>query len=105
MYSFLNGDSPDMVNPSLWRQSQLTSISGLFQVTNGIYQVRGLDISNVTFVEGIEGIIIIDPLTLRETGAAALKLYRDNRGPRPIKAVIYTHPHADHFGGVKGAIT
>ncbi|EJT50875.1 hypothetical protein A1Q1_07937 [Trichosporon asahii var. asahii CBS 2479] len=104
-YDFLNGDAPDTANPSLWRQCQLANIGGLFQVAEGIYQVRGLDISNTTFIEGDEGVIVIDPLKSRETGAAALQLYRDHRGPRQIKAVIYTHPHVDHFGGVKGMVT
>lgn len=103
-YDFLNGDAPDTANPSLWRQCQLTNIGGLFEVAEGIYQVRGLDISNTTFIEGDEGVIVIDPLKSRETGAAALQLYRDHRGPRQIKAVIYTHPHVDHFGGVKGMV-
>lgn len=104
-YDFLSGDAPDTAHPSLWRQSQLTNIGGLFQVAEGIYQVRGLDLSNTTFIEGAEGVIVIDPLTSRETGAAALQLYREHRGPRQVKAVIYTHPHVDHFGGVKGMVT
>jgi len=105
-YSFLQQDSPDTANPSLWRQSQLVSLGGLFQVTDGIYQVRGLDLSNTTFIEGNSGLIIIDPLTTAETGRAAFDLYKQHRGKdRPIKAVIYTHPHADHFGGVKGFIS
>lgn len=105
VYAFLKDAPPNEANPSLWRQSQLTAKDGLFQVTDGIYQVRGLDISNVTFIEGNEGVIVIDPLTSQETAAAALQLYRDHRGSRPIKAVIYTHSHLDHFGGVKGMVT
>ena len=85
VYGFLQKDAPNEANPSLWRQSQLTSKSGLFQVVDGIYQVRGLDLSNTTFIEGNEGIIVIDPLTSRETGAAALQLYQDHRGAKPIK--------------------
>ncbi|KAK3300284.1 beta-lactamase-like protein [Chaetomium fimeti] len=104
-YSFLQGSAPNEANPSLWRQSQLTSTNGLFRITDGIYQVRGLDLSNTTFIEGETGIIVIDPLTSLETGAAALQLYRDHRGEKPVKAVIYTHSHADHFGGVKGMVT
>ncbi len=104
-YGFLAGEAPDTVNPSLWRQSQLCAIDGLFEVVPGIYQVRGLDLSNTTFIEGREGIIVIDPLTCAETGAAALELYRSSRGPKPIKAIIYTHSHADHFGGVKGMVS
>ncbi|GMA23259.1 beta-lactamase-like protein [Luteimicrobium album] len=101
-YDFLEGDAPDTVNPSLWRQSQLVATSGLFEVTDGIYQVRGQDLSNISFVEGDTGVIVIDPLISAETAAAALALYRDHRGDRPVVAVIYTHCHVDHFGGVKG---
>lgn len=103
-YSFLSGERPDTVHPSLWRQAQLLAIAGLFEVTDGIYQVRGLDLSNITFVEGDEGVIVIDPLISAETAAAALALYRKNRGDRPVTAVIYTHSHADHFGGVEGIL-
>jgi alkyl sulfatase BDS1-like metallo-beta-lactamase superfamily hydrolase len=101
-YAFLTGDAPDSVNPSLWRQSRLNATQGLFEVTEGIYQVRGLDLSNVTFVEGDAGVIVIDPLISTETAAAALALYREHRGDRPVTGVIYTHSHVDHFGGVKG---
>jgi alkyl sulfatase BDS1-like metallo-beta-lactamase superfamily hydrolase len=100
--SFLQGPSPDSVNPSLWRQSILNTIDGLFEVVPGIYQVRGFDLSNVTFVEGDSGVLVIDPLISVETAAAALALYRQHRGQRPVVAVIYTHSHVDHFGGVKG---
>lgn len=101
-YAFLAGDAPDSVHPSLWRQSGLVARQGLFEVTEGIYQVRGLDLSNITFVEGATGIIVIDPLISTETAAAALGLYREHRGNRPVTAVIYTHSHIDHFGGVFG---
>ncbi|KAH8896917.1 Metallo-hydrolase/oxidoreductase [Thozetella sp. PMI_491] len=104
-YNFIQGDAPTSANPSLWRQSTLNCKGGLFLVTEGIYQVRGLDLSNTTFVEGNEGIIVIDTLTCKETAKAALDLYRSKRGNRPIKAVIYTHSHVDHFGGVGGMIT
>ena len=80
------------------------TIQGLFEVTEGIYQVRGFDLSNMTFVEGDSGVIAIDPLISAETAAAALALYRKNRGDRPVTAVIYTHSHADHFGGVQGIL-
>ena len=103
-YAFLTGDAPDTVNPSLWRQSTLNAKQGLFEVTDGIYQVRGLDLSNITFVEGDRGVIVIDPLISVETAAAALGLYQAHRGERPVTGVIYTHTHADHFGGVKGVI-
>ena len=101
-YAFLSGDSPPSVHPSLWRQSALLARQGLYEVLPGIYQVRGLDISNVSFVEGDTGLIVIDPLTSTEVAAAALQLYRTHRGGRPVVAVIYTHSHADHFGGVLG---
>jgi alkyl sulfatase BDS1-like metallo-beta-lactamase superfamily hydrolase len=101
-YAFLQGDAPDSVNPSLWRQSQLVAMDGLFEVVEGIYQVRGLDLSNITFVEGDAGVVVIDPLISTETAAAALALYRRHRGDRPVTGVIYTHSHVDHFGGVKG---
>ncbi len=104
-YGFLEGDCPPTANPSLWRQSRLNSIQGLFEVTPGIYQVRGLDLSNMTVVEGDTGIVVIDPLISMETAAAALALYREHRGDRPVKAVIYTHSHVDHFGGVKGIVS
>lgn len=101
-YSFLDGDAPPSVNPSLWRQSQLVAKQGLFEVVEGIYQVRGLDLSNITFVEGDTGVLVIDPLISTETAAAALDLYRTIRGDRSVVGVIYTHSHVDHFGGVFG---
>lgn len=101
-YSFLTGDAPTSVHPSLWRQSTLTAKHGLYEVVPGIYQVRGLDISNISFVEGDTGVIVIDPLVCTEVAAAALALYRSHRGERPVIAVIYTHSHVDHFGGVLG---
>ncbi|MBB1158149.1 alkyl/aryl-sulfatase [Amycolatopsis dendrobii] len=104
-YQFLDGDAPDTVNPSLWRQSQLVAKHGLFEVAVGLYQVRGLDISNVTFIEGASGVIVVDPLVSVETARAALELYRRHRGERPVTGVIYTHSHVDHFGGVKGVTT
>ncbi len=103
-YSYLDGECPATVNPSLWRQAQLCAKHGLFEVTDGIYQVRGMDISNMTIVEGDTGVIVIDPLISAETAAAAIALYRKNRGNRPVTGVIYTHSHADHFGGVKGVL-
>ncbi len=102
--SFLTGDAPDTVHPSLWRQSTLVAKQGLFEVTDGIYQVRGYDLSNISFVEGDTGVIVIDPLISTETAAAALALYREHRGDRPVVAVIHTHSHVDHFGGVKGVV-
>jgi alkyl sulfatase BDS1-like metallo-beta-lactamase superfamily hydrolase len=104
-YDFIQGDAPDTVNPSLWRQSRLNAIQGLFEVTDGIYQVRGFDLSNVTFIEGDTGVLVLDPLVTEETAAAALALYREHRGDRPVTGVLYTHPHVDHFGGVRGITT
>ena len=104
-YSFLTGEAPDTVHPSLWRQSTLVARQGLFEVTGGIYQVRGYDLSNMSVIEGDTGIIVIDPLISAETAAAALALYRKHRGDRPVVAVIHTHSHVDHFGGVKGVVS
>ena len=104
-YAFLRDDSPPSVHPSLWRQSTLAAKQGLYEVVEGIYQVRGLDLSNITFIEGDTGLIVIDPLISTETAAAALALYREHRGDRPVVAVIYTHSHVDHFGGVLGVTT
>ncbi|NUT12146.1 MAG: MBL fold metallo-hydrolase, partial [Nonomuraea sp.] len=101
-YAFLDQECPDTAHPSLWRQGQLCAKQGLYEVTDGVYQVRGLDLSNMTLIEGDTGVIVIDPLLSTECAAAALKLYRDQRGDRPVTAVIYTHSHADHFGGVRG---
>ncbi|MFC7247801.1 alkyl/aryl-sulfatase [Catellatospora aurea] len=104
-YRFLTGDAADSVHPSLWRQSSLVAMRGLFEVTEGIYQARGMDLSNVTFVEGQTGVIVIDPLISLETAKAALELYRSARGDRPVTGVIYTHSHVDHFGGVRGVVS
>lgn len=102
---------PDTVNPSLWRNATLNSVAGLFQVVPGIYQVRAYDMSNMTIIEGDTGLILIDPLISTECAQAALQLYRDNvpagaNAPvKPVKAVIYTHSHVDHFGGVRGVVS
>ena len=101
-YSFLQGEAPDTVNPSLWRQSQLLTRHGLFEVVPGIYQVRGFDLSVMTLIEGETGVVVIDPLISCETAAAGLALYREHRGDRPVTGLLYTHSHADHFGGAKG---
>jgi alkyl sulfatase BDS1-like metallo-beta-lactamase superfamily hydrolase len=102
VYDFLTGDAPTTVHPSLWRQSTLAAKHGLYEVVEGVYQVRGLDLSNISFIEGDTGVIVIDPLISTETAAAALAMYRAHRGDRPVVAVIYTHSHVDHFGGVLG---
>ncbi len=103
-WGFLAAACPDTASPSLWRQAQLTAKHGLYEVTDGIYQVRGFDMSNMTLVESDHGIIVIDPLISAETAAAAIALYRRHRGDRPVTAVIYTHAHLDHFGGVLGVV-
>ena len=104
-YEFLSGPAPDTASASLWRQSQLLIKDGLFEVIPGIYQLRGFDISVMSVIEGETGIIVIDPLVCKETAAAAFALYREHRGDRPVVAVIYTHSHIDHFGGVKGIVS
>jgi len=104
-YAFLlDEDCPATANPSLWRQAQLNAIAGLFEVVPGVYQVRGVDLSNMTLVEGEGGVLVIDPLISVETAEAALALYRQHRGERPVAGVLYTHSHVDHFGGVRGVI-
>ena len=103
-YGFIDGDAPASVNPSLWRQAKLNDIRGLFKVADGIYQVRGYDISNMSIIDTDAGRIIVDPLTARETAAAALALVKRELGERPIVAMIYTHSHVDHFGGVTAVI-
>src|SRR3546814_3554498 len=90
-------EAPDTVNPSLWRQSQLINIGGLFEVVDGIYQVRNLDLSNMTIIEGEEGITVVDPLISAETAKVGIDLYYAHRGQKPVKAVIYTHSHVDHL--------
>jgi alkyl sulfatase BDS1-like metallo-beta-lactamase superfamily hydrolase len=104
-YAFLAHEAaPDTVNPSLWRQARLNMNNGLFQVTDRIYQIRGFDISNMTIIEGSRGLIIIDPLISTEVARAGLELYRRHRGRRAVTAVIYSHTHVDHFGGVRGVL-
>lgn len=105
-YAFIKQDSPspDTVNPSLWRQSQLLMINGLFKVSDNIYQVRTADLSNITFIEGPSGIVIVDPLISTETAKSAMDLYFKHRPKSPIVAVIYSHSHVDHYGGVKGVV-
>jgi alkyl sulfatase BDS1-like metallo-beta-lactamase superfamily hydrolase len=104
-YGFLEAEqAPDTVNPSLWRQARLNMANGLFQVTDRIYQVRGFDISNMTLIEGSRGVIVIDPLVSTEIARAGLELYFQHRGRKPVTAVIYSHSHVDHFGGVRGVI-
>jgi alkyl sulfatase BDS1-like metallo-beta-lactamase superfamily hydrolase len=103
-FAFETGDAPDSVNPSLWRQAKLNLIHGLFEVVEGIYQVRGYDLANMTLVAGETGWIVIDPMTTLETGSAALELVGEHLGERPISALIYTHSHIDHFGGARAVL-
>ncbi len=106
-YKFIKegATAPDTVNPSLWRQSQLINISGLFEVTKGIYQIRNQDLSNMTIIEGDSGVTIVDPMISAETAKVGLDLYYKERGKKPVVAVIYTHSHVDHYGGVRGVTT
>lgn len=105
-YGFITVDAPtpDTTNPSLWRQSQLTNVSGLFKVVDQIYQVRNQDLSNMTIIEGESGLTICDPLVSVETAKAALELYYAHRPKKPVVAVIYSHSHVDHYGGVRGVV-
>ncbi|MEZ8341196.1 alkyl/aryl-sulfatase [Vibrio cyclitrophicus] len=103
-YIRLDTPSPDTVNPSLWRNAQLNMINGLFEVTDGIYQVRGYDLSNITFIKGDKGWIVFDPLISQETAKAALDFINKELGERPVTGVFYSHSHIDHFGGVRGIV-
>lgn len=102
--AFAQGPAPDTVNPSLWRHAGELKRHGLFRVADGLWQVRGFDIANMTVIEGETGLILVDVLTTTEVAAAALALVREHVGDKPVTAVIYTHPHADHFGGIKGVV-
>ena len=102
IYDFLKQDAPPTTNPSLWRQAQLNAIHGLFKVADGVYQLRGLSLANMTIVEGDTGLIVIDALYSADVARDALELYFVNRPRKPVKAIIYTHSHADHYGGARG---
>ncbi|MFC3680441.1 alkyl/aryl-sulfatase [Bacterioplanoides pacificum] len=103
-YDFVQGDAPTSVNPSLWRQAKLNNIHGLFKVQDGIYQLRGFDLSNMTLIEGNSGWIVIDPLTAKETAKFAMDFAMQHLPQKPVSAVLFTHSHIDHFGGVLGLI-
>lgn len=103
-FDFVDGAAPPTVHPSLWRQARLNNHIGLFQVSERIWQVRGFDLANMTLIEGDTGLIVVDALTARETAAAALAFARQHLGDRPVSALIYTHSHADHFGGALGVL-
>lgn len=104
-YDFIHGKAPSTTNPSLWRQSELNSINGLFEVTKGIYQIRNFDLSNMSLIAGNKGWIVIDPLVSPETAKAGLALANEKLGARPVTAIIFTHSHIDHFGGVRGIVS
>src|SRR5262245_46075939 len=104
-YAFLNEEkAPPTVDPSLWRQSRLNMHHGLFEVVPGVYQVRGLDIANMTLIEGDTGVVVVDTLTSIEGARAAMALYFQHRGKKPVTAVIFTHTHTDHWGGARGVL-
>ena len=104
-YSFLEDrEAPDTVNPSLWRSTQMNHLYGLFEVTDGIYQVRGYDMTNITFIRGETGWIVFDPLISTECSKAALELVNEELGERPVVGIVMSHPHVDHYGGIKGII-
>lgn len=106
-YGFIDKDgqnAPASVNPSLWRQAALNNIHGLFKVTDGIYQLRGYDLANMTIIEGDTGWILVDPLTTRETASRAFEFARQHLGNKPVRAILFTHSHIDHFGGVLGIL-
>jgi len=101
-FKFVDGPAPPTVNPSLWRHAILNAQTGLFKVTDGVWQLRGFDIANMTLVEGKTGWIVVDTLTCRETAAAALAFARQHLGNKPVTGIVFTHSHADHFGGALG---
>jgi alkyl sulfatase BDS1-like metallo-beta-lactamase superfamily hydrolase len=104
-YAFLEQTPPPTVNPSLWRQAQLNVPNGLFAVAEGIYQVRGFSVSNMTIIEGKTGIVIVDTLASSGAARAALDLYFAHRPRRPVVGVIYTHSHGDHYGGASAMMS
>lgn len=101
-YIGLDKTAPDTVNPSLWRNAQLNMEYGLFKVTDKIYQIRGFDLSNITFIQGDKGWIVFDPLISPQTAKAALAFINKTLGERPVTAVVYSHSHVDHYGGAAG---
>jgi len=103
-YAFIEGDAPGSVNPSLWRQAKLNNINGLFEVTKGIYQLRGFDLANISLIQGKSGWILVDPLTTAPTARNALAFAREQLGEQRISAIIFTHRHIDHFGGIAGVL-
>ena len=104
-YTFMEEKAPASANPSLWRQARLNNIHGLFEVTQGVYQLRGFDLANMTLIEGETGWIVVDPLTAKETSAHAWAFAMQHLPPKPISAIIFTHSHVDHFGGATGILS
>ncbi len=104
-FAFVQGNAPATVNPSLWRQATLNNQIGLFKVTEGIWQLRGFDLANMTLIQGKTGWIVVDALTAQETSAAALAFARQHLGPQKVSGLIFTHSHADHFGGALGVVS
>ncbi|WP_457388675.1 alkyl/aryl-sulfatase [Roseateles sp. P5_E1] len=104
-FKFVDGAAPPTVNPSLWRHAKLNAQAGLFKVVDGVYQLRGFDIGNMTLIEGKTGWIVIDALTCRETATAALAFARQHLGNKPVTALLFSHSHIDHFGGALGVLT
>lgn len=104
-FTGLSGGSPASINPSLWRQANLNNIHGLFKVSEGIYQLRGFDLANMTLIEGNSGWIVVDPLTAKETAKQAFDFAQKHLGKKPISAILFTHSHLDHFGGALGIVT
>src|SRR6267143_4705630 len=104
-WAFLEHEAPPTVNPSLWRQARLNATHGLFKVTDGVFQVRGFSQANMTIVEGMTGLIVIDTLTTPGAAREALDLYFAHRPRKPVVTVIYTHSHPDHYGGASGVVS
>jgi alkyl sulfatase BDS1-like metallo-beta-lactamase superfamily hydrolase len=104
-FAFIKGKSPATVNPALWRQAQLNNINGLFKITDGVYQVRSFDAANISFIETKNGYVVIDALTIEEASAKAYEFVKKHVADKPILAVIVTHSHGDHYGGLQGLVS
>ncbi len=104
-FGFIDGDAPVTVNPSLWQHAKLNRLSGLFKVTEGVYQLRGFDTANLELIEGKTGWIVIDTLSCRETAQQAMAFARQHLGNKSVSAIVFTHSHVDHFGGAPGVLS